>query len=291
MSVGDATRHPFRVVVETPRGPNTVAIRNNGGHDFPLAASVGAESVDRVPSNSTAAEAQALLEAGGGHNFTLDAAVESVAVLLATDGRPLHAAISVGPRGGRGSTLLELYAEDGLERWCFCVLETPGEEEVLVTVLNTAVESRAEDGEAVLYPMSASVVPFSPEAAAAEAKAAARKRARRERAAAKVAAAEEARRVAAAVEKAAAEKAAAERAAAERAAAERAAAKKAAAERAAAEKAAAERAAAEKAAAERAAAERAAAEKAAAERARAEAAAEAKSRAEAKAIGGGEGAG
>ena len=54
VSVGDATRHPFRVVVETPRGPNTVAIRKNGGHDFPLAASVGAESVDRVPSNSTA---------------------------------------------------------------------------------------------------------------------------------------------------------------------------------------------------------------------------------------------
>ena len=221
--VGDATRHPFRVVVETPRGPNTVAIRNNGGHDFPLAASVGAESIDRVPSNSTADEAQVVLEAGGCQNFTLDAAAESVAVLLATDGRPLHAALSVGPRdgarGGRASTLLELYAEDGLERWCFCVLETPGEEEVVVTVLNTAVESRAEDGEAVRYPMSASVVPFSPEAAAAEAKAAARKKARRERAAAKVAAAEEARRVAAAAERAAAEKAAAEKAAAERAAA------------------------------------------------------------------------
>ena len=59
----------IQVVVETPRGPNTVAIRNNGGHDFPLAASVGAESVDRVPRNSTAAEAQVVLEAGSKHEM------------------------------------------------------------------------------------------------------------------------------------------------------------------------------------------------------------------------------
>merc|ERR1711965_1229943 len=36
---------PFNAVVETPRGPNTVAIRNIGQIEFPLAANVMAEGV------------------------------------------------------------------------------------------------------------------------------------------------------------------------------------------------------------------------------------------------------
>merc|ERR1719446_1781226 len=40
---------PFSAVIETPRGPNTVAIRNIGQIEFPLAANVVAEDVE-VPS-------------------------------------------------------------------------------------------------------------------------------------------------------------------------------------------------------------------------------------------------
>merc|ERR1719364_458442 len=40
---------PFSAVIETPRGPNTVAIRNIGQIEFPIAANVIADSVD-VPS-------------------------------------------------------------------------------------------------------------------------------------------------------------------------------------------------------------------------------------------------
>ena len=36
---------PFSAVVETPRGPNTVAIRNIGQIEFPIAAEVIAENV------------------------------------------------------------------------------------------------------------------------------------------------------------------------------------------------------------------------------------------------------
>merc|ERR1719326_1202486 len=38
---------PFSAVIETPRGPNTVAIRNIGQIEFPLAADVVADIVDR----------------------------------------------------------------------------------------------------------------------------------------------------------------------------------------------------------------------------------------------------
>merc|ERR1719224_32012 len=38
---------PFSCVIETPRGPNTVAIRNIGQIEFPLAADVIADAVDQ----------------------------------------------------------------------------------------------------------------------------------------------------------------------------------------------------------------------------------------------------
>merc|ERR1712094_98514 len=40
---------PFSAVIETPRGPNTVAVRNIGQIEFPIAANVVADDVD-IPS-------------------------------------------------------------------------------------------------------------------------------------------------------------------------------------------------------------------------------------------------
>merc|ERR1719506_2591002 len=40
---------PFSAVVETPRGPNTIAVRNIGQIEFPIAANVIADSVDSPP--------------------------------------------------------------------------------------------------------------------------------------------------------------------------------------------------------------------------------------------------
>merc|ERR1719305_1680810 len=44
--VEDGQLRPFSCVVETPRGPNTVAIRNIGQVEFPLAATVVPDDVD-----------------------------------------------------------------------------------------------------------------------------------------------------------------------------------------------------------------------------------------------------
>merc|ERR1719469_349398 len=69
---------PFSAVIETPRGPNTVAIRNIGQIEFPIAANVIADHVDN-PS------------------------VDCVEVLLKTDGRPLNARIELlqGPNNNK----------------------------------------------------------------------------------------------------------------------------------------------------------------------------------------------
>ena len=46
---------PFSAVIETPRGPNTVAIRNIGQIEFPIAANVVADQVDSPSADCIAA--------------------------------------------------------------------------------------------------------------------------------------------------------------------------------------------------------------------------------------------
>ena len=140
---------PFSAVVETPRGPNTIAIRNIGQIEFPLAANVVAENVD-VPS-AECLDTRMTIQGGALRTYPFDPSVDSVQVLLKTDGRPLNARIELLQGPNNNKQVIELYTEDGLDRPFFCILETPGSGNV-VRVVNTAP---------VEFPMTASVVPNS----------------------------------------------------------------------------------------------------------------------------------
>ena len=140
---------PFSAVIETPRGPNTVAIRNIGQIEFPIAANVIADhvdnpSVDCISSSTT-------IQGGALRTYPFDPSVDSVEVLLKTDGRPLNARIELLQGPNNNKQIIELYTEDGNDRPFFCVLETPGSGNV-VRVVNTAP---------VEFPMTAAVVPHS----------------------------------------------------------------------------------------------------------------------------------
>ena len=140
---------PFSAVIETPRGPNTVAIRNIGQIEFPIAANVIADhvdnpSVDCIGSSTT-------IQGGALRTYPFDPSVDSVEVLLKTDGRPLNARIELLQGPNNNKQIIELYTEDGNDRPFFCVLETPGSGNV-VRVVNTAP---------VEFPMTAAVVPHS----------------------------------------------------------------------------------------------------------------------------------
>ena len=138
---------PFSAVIETPRGPNTVAIRNIGQIEFPLAANVVADVVD-MPS-SECVQSSTTIQGGALRTYPFDPRVESVQVLLKTDGRPLNARVELLQGPNNNKQVIELYTEDGCDRPFFCVLETPGSGNV-VRVVNTAP---------IEFPMSASVVP------------------------------------------------------------------------------------------------------------------------------------
>jgi len=140
---------PFSAVIETPRGPNTVAIRNIGEVEFPLAASVVADNVD-YPSPECAASSSTV-QGGALRTYPFDPSVDSVEVLLRTDGRPLNARIELLQGPNNNKQVVELYTEDGRDRPFFCLLETPGSGNV-VRIVNTAP---------VEFPMTASVVPHA----------------------------------------------------------------------------------------------------------------------------------
>ena len=140
---------PFSAVVETPRGPNTVAIRNIGQIEFPIAANVIADSVDS-PSGDCLGSSTTI-QGGALRTYPFDPSVDSVEVLLKTDGRPLNARIELLQGPNNNKQVIELYTEDGCDRPFFCVLETPGSGNV-VRIVNTAP---------VEFPMTAGVVPHS----------------------------------------------------------------------------------------------------------------------------------
>eukprot|EP00316_Scyphosphaera_apsteinii_P023618 CAMPEP_0119311722 /NCGR_PEP_ID=MMETSP1333-20130426/23637_1 /TAXON_ID=418940 /ORGANISM="Scyphosphaera apsteinii, Strain RCC1455" /LENGTH=333 /DNA_ID=CAMNT_0007316185 /DNA_START=71 /DNA_END=1069 /DNA_ORIENTATION=- len=147
--VEDGRSSPFSAVIETPRSPNTVAIRNIGPTVFPLSAKVFADNVD-VPSQECIYSSM-IIQGGALRTYPVDSYVNTYHVLLQTDGRPLNARIELLQGPNNNKQAIELYAEDGLDRPFFCVLETPGSGGV-VRVINTAP---------VEFPMTASVVPHS----------------------------------------------------------------------------------------------------------------------------------
>merc|ERR1712023_278831 len=140
---------PFSAGIETPRGPNTVAIRNIGQIEFPIAANVVADAVDQ-PSADCAA-ASMTIQGGALRTYPFDPTVDSVQVLLRTDGRPLNARIELLQGPNNNKQVIELYTEDGLDRPFFCHLVTPGSGNVVRIVNTSPIE----------FPMTAAVVPFT----------------------------------------------------------------------------------------------------------------------------------
>jgi len=147
--VEDGLLRPFSAVIETPRGPNTVAIRNIGQVEFPLAANVVADSIDKPSADCLASSTT--IQGGALRTYPFDPTVDSVQVLLKTDGRPLNARIELLQGPNNNKQVIELYTEDGCDRPFFCFLETPGSGNV-VRIVNTAP---------VEFPMTAGVVPYS----------------------------------------------------------------------------------------------------------------------------------
>jgi hypothetical protein len=142
----NGNERPFSTVIETPRGPNTISIKNVGQIEFPLEASVFGSNMDKP--NQECISSSKTIQGGALKTYPFDPRVDSVQILLKTDGRPLNSRIELMQGPNNNKQVIELFAEDGCDRPFFCILETPGSGNV-IRVVNTAP---------VEFPLLASVV-------------------------------------------------------------------------------------------------------------------------------------
>merc|ERR1712187_75453 len=129
--------------------PNTVAIRNIGQIEFPLAASLVANDVDEPVSDF--ASTSITVQGGALRTYPFDANVQRVEVMLKTDGRPLNARIELLQGPNNNKQVIEVYTDDGADRPFYTVLQTPGSGNV-VRIVNTAT---------VEFPMTAAISAFT----------------------------------------------------------------------------------------------------------------------------------
>jgi len=150
----DGAVRPFSALIFTPRGSNSIAIRNTANLEFPLAAYVEADN----GANGVSGVARDLLnkrgrtiQGGAVYTEPFAPGVESVAVMLRTDGRPLNSRIELLQGPNNNKQVMELYTEDGMDRPFMAIIETPGTGNV-VRIVNTAT---------VEFPLSANIEPYA----------------------------------------------------------------------------------------------------------------------------------
>eukprot|EP00980_Cylindrotheca_fusiformis_P002604 scaffold618_cov130-Cylindrotheca_fusiformis.AAC.8 len=146
--VEDGKSREFSCVVETPRAPNTVCVRNTAHMEFPLLASVEPLGPSFQP--DFADGVARTVQGGALRTYAFEPDVVSVQVLLQTDGRPLNSRIELLQGPNNIKQVMEVYTEDGLERPFFTLIDTPGAGNV-VRVVNTATME---------FPLTAMVEPF-----------------------------------------------------------------------------------------------------------------------------------
>ena len=137
--VEDGARRTFSAIIGTPRGPNSIAVRNIGQLEFPLDAVVRPDNLDGIAvSIASVVSRSEVIQGGAVRTWPFNPSVQSVAVILKTDGRPLNARIELLQGPNNNKQVVELYTEDGLERPFFAIVETPEAVGSVIRIKNTA---------------------------------------------------------------------------------------------------------------------------------------------------------
>jgi hypothetical protein len=146
----DGSLRPFRATIESPGSSNAIAIRNTGQMEFPLTAGleVDMSGPDGGPGAILLDNSEwRTVQGGAVYTTPFPPSVQSVQVMLKSDGRPLNARLELLQGPNNNKQVMEIYSEDGRERPFYVVIDTPGSGNV-VRIVNTAT---------VEFPLSAAI--------------------------------------------------------------------------------------------------------------------------------------
>lgn len=159
----DGREHPFSAVLRVASYHNSVAIKNTANLEFPMGACVVADIEDVLAGGDGAAGSGAVIKdlAEWGNakvlngdssveSFHFSHTVESVQVLLRTDGRPMHARIELQSGPSHSVQTIDVYSENGLDFPFFAVIDTPADSSTI----------RVVNAGPMTFPFSAMVEPY-----------------------------------------------------------------------------------------------------------------------------------
>lgn len=151
--VEDGARRTFSAIIGTPRGPNSVAVRNIGQLEFPVEAVVRPDNLDGLAvSIASVVTRSEVIQGGAVRTWPFNPIVQSVAVIIKTDGRPLNTRIELLMGPNNSKQVVEVYTEDGIDRPFFAIIETPEPTGSVIRIKNTAP---------LEFPVYASVAPYT----------------------------------------------------------------------------------------------------------------------------------
>jgi len=146
----DGNIRPLRATLLSPGSSNSVAIRNTGQLEFPISAAVQSDSMDDPMQSLVNSSPPRTVQGGAVYTTPFSPAVQSVQVMLRTDGRPLNARVELLQGPNNNKQVMEVYSEDGDLRPLYAIIDTPGVGNV-VRIVNTAT---------VEFPLFATLEPY-----------------------------------------------------------------------------------------------------------------------------------
>jgi len=155
--IEDGLLRPLNAMIATPLAGNAIAIYNTATFEYPFDACVEGD----VTKTDLMAAAKRLSDTGnpitiqGGalKTFDLPPSVNSVQLLLETDGRNLKGKIELLQGPNNIKQVLDYYTSDGKKRTFYVVIESPGGGNVVRIVNENTVE----------YPFTVSIAPYAVE--------------------------------------------------------------------------------------------------------------------------------
>lgn len=155
--IEDGDLRPFNAIIATPLAGNTIAVYNTAHQEYPLTACAYGNMEDGSAGlielrQTLAEESVPKVVQGGGMvaAFPFDASVQSIQILLKTDGRNLNARIELLQGPNNIKQVMEYYSSDGYKRPFYAILESPGVGNMIRIVNQNTVE----------YPFTAQVEPY-----------------------------------------------------------------------------------------------------------------------------------